>query len=70
MNQVSKYLDTSSIIVYIYIYIYSINVGDCRRGWPELSFSLATAPRCKGGLSPFPWIASFYSWSVPNNAEC
>ena len=44
-------------------------IGDLSRGWPEGSFSIATAPRCRGGRYSIPWIATLYSWSLPYNAE-
>ena len=33
-------------------------------------FSTATTPRCRGGHHSIPWIAPFYPWSLPYNAEC
>ena len=40
------------------------------KGNPKAPFSIATTPRCRGGRNSFPWIAPFYPWSIPYNAEC
>ena len=37
---------------------------------PKALFSIATTARCEEGLYSIPWIAAFYPWSVPYNAEC
>ena len=39
-------------------------------GDPKAPFSIATTPRCRGERKSFPWIASFYPWSIPYNVEC
>ena len=39
-------------------------------GDQKAPFSIATTPRCRGGRYSFPWIATLYSWYVPNIAEC
>ena len=44
-------------------------IGHVVEGDPKAPFSIATAPRCRGGRYSFPWIAVLYPWSVPYNAE-
>ena len=39
-------------------------------GDSKAPFSIATTPRCWGGCSSIPCIASLYPWSLPYNAEC
>ena len=39
-------------------------------GDPKALFSIATTLRYRGGCYSFPWIAPFYPWSLPCNAEC
>ena len=36
----------------------------------KVSFSIATTPKYRGWHYSFPWIALFYPWYVPYNAEC
>ena len=49
---------------YIWANISKSKVGDCSRGWPEGSFSIATTPRCWEGRYSFPWIAPLFLWYV------
>ena len=39
-------------------------------GDSKAPFLIATTPRCRGGCYSFSWIALFYPWSLPYNAEC
>ena len=59
------------IYVKVYIYIYSklVKLATIVEGEPKVLFLIATTPRCRWRYS-FPWIAPFYPWSVPYNAEC
>ena len=36
----------------------------------RVPFLITTTPKCWGGRYSIPWIAPFYPWSVPYNAEC
>ena len=40
------------------------------KGHPKGPFSIAATPRCRAERYSFLWIARFYSWSLPYNAEC
>ena len=39
-------------------------------GDTKIPFSIATTPRCRGGLYSVPWIAPLYLWSLTHNVEC
>ena len=39
-------------------------------GDPKALFSIATTPMDWGGRFSIPWIAPFYPWYLPYNAEC
>ena len=58
-----------NIYIYIYIYIY-IKLATVVEGDLKAPFSLATTTRCRVECNSFSWIAPFYPWSVPYNAEC
>ena len=61
--------------IYIYIYIHSLSLSlslniyiksevklaTIVEGEPKVPFSIATAPRCRGGRYSFLWIAPLYS---------
>ena len=48
----------------------SVKLVTSFEGDPKISFSIATAPKCRGERYSFPWIAPLYSWSLPCSAEC
>ena len=39
-------------------------------GYTKAPFSIATTSMRKGGCNSIPWIALFYPWFLPYNAEC
>ena len=45
-------------------------VGDLSQRWPKAPFSIAAAPKCRGGHYSIPWIAPLYPWSLLYSAEC
>ena len=70
---------------YIYIYIHThthtqkyiltykvkkVKLVTIVEGDLKALLSMATTPRCRRGCYSFLWIAPFYPWSIPYNAEC
>ena len=53
------------IITYIKIKWATLVVGD-----PNVSFSIATTPRCRRGRYSIPWFSPLHPWYVPNSGEC
>ena len=53
-----------------YLYLVYVKLATVVEDYPKDPFSIATTPRCRGGRYSFPWIAPFYPWYVPINAEC
>ena len=47
-----------------------IHIVDYSRGWPGGSLFNSYYPRCRVGCYSIPWIAPFYPWFLPYNAEC
>ena len=54
----------------LYILVSKVKLATVVKGDLKAPFSIATTPRCRGGHYSFPWIAPFYPWSLPYNAEC
>ena len=50
--------------------ISSSKFGDRRRGWHQVSFSIASTRRGRGECNSFHQIVPLYPWSVPYKAEC
>ena len=48
---------------------YKVKFATSVEGDPKAPFSIATAPRYRGGRYSIPWIAPLYSWSLPYNAR-
>ena len=60
-----------SFVIYIYIYIYIlVKLETIFESDQKTPFSIATIPRCRRGLYPFPFIATLYPWYVSYIAEC
>ena len=58
------------VYIYIYIYIHKVKLATVVEGDQKAPFSIATAPRFRGGSYSFPWIAPLYPGYVPYIAEC
>ena len=56
---------TSIFIIKLWVKLATVVEGNLKA-----PFSIATTPRCWKGCYSFPWIAPFYPWSLPYNAEC
>ena len=56
--------DLLSMTIYILSKLTTLVQSD-----PKAPFSIAATPRCRGGRYSIPWIAPFYPWSIPYNAE-
>ena len=60
---------------YIYIYIYmcvcvcKVKLATVVEVDPKAPFSIATIAKCMRECYSLPWIAPFYPWYVPYNAE-
>ena len=59
-----------SVFIYAqYMYIYKEMLATVVGGDPKAPFSIATTPRCRGERYFSTWIAAFYPWYVPYNAD-
>ena len=57
-------------ITQIRMYKVKVKLAILVKGDLKAPISVATTLRCRGGCYSIPQTASFYSWSLPYNAEC